>query len=541
MKKRRRQPNFKTYNQRQLTLLPQDIDSLFDKNHPVRFFDQVVDGLNLDGLIATYKPTGASSYHPKLLLKVLLYAYLNNIYSTRKIERALKEDITFMWLAAGTQIDHTTIHLFRSERLAPFIKPIFTEIVDALAQAGLIDITAEVFTDGTTLEADANRYKVVWRGTIEYQKKRIKKQIEQLWKYAEQVNQQEQQEEQRPDFEEIDAQGVAEAIKKINAALEDKQIDPKVKKKLKKATKDYPERMAKYEEQERKLGDRKSYSKTDEDATFMYSKDDHFKSQTRACYNVLCTTQHGFALNFTTGQTPSDSAMAPAHWEAYEEAYDHLPSAIVADAGFGVRDAYHYFFKNSIRPYIPFPGYYQEQKDKRRRKTPSKHPFKKSRLFYNAEQDCYYCPMGQKMSMVREYISTAKGQEGRLLKRYQAQNCEGCPLRGVCHGQKGNRVVDRDEELEGLRSEVRVFLETEKAKSLAKRRSHDVEGIFGHIKHNKGFKRFLTRGIENVETELGLLFTSINLGKVCRLLGKVCPIPSQSPKNNPITAFLATS
>ena len=102
---------FKTYDQDQLSLLPPSYDDLVPKNHPVRIVNTIIDHLDIDKLTKTYKGGGTSSYHPRMLLKVIVYAYLRNLYSSRKIEQALQENIHFMWLSGQSTPDHNTICL----------------------------------------------------------------------------------------------------------------------------------------------------------------------------------------------------------------------------------------------------------------------------------------------------------------------------------------------------------------------------------------------------------------------------------------------
>lgn len=90
-------------------LLPPSLDELMEANHPVRVVSKVIEQINSQPLVKQYKPGGASSFHPQMLLKVLIYAYINNIYSSRKIEQALKRDIEFMWISGMSTPDHNTI------------------------------------------------------------------------------------------------------------------------------------------------------------------------------------------------------------------------------------------------------------------------------------------------------------------------------------------------------------------------------------------------------------------------------------------------
>ena len=149
---------FKPYNQHQLSLFPLDLNQMIPENHAVRLLSDVVDLLNISDILATYKGGGTSSYHPRMLLKVLLWAYFNNIYSSRKIARALESDIYFMWLSGMQRPDFRTIAKFRSGRLKRRIEDYFVEVTKMLNQLGIISLEEVAYLDGTKLEANANRY-----------------------------------------------------------------------------------------------------------------------------------------------------------------------------------------------------------------------------------------------------------------------------------------------------------------------------------------------------------------------------------------------
>src|SRR5678815_2104700 len=153
-------PLFKAYSQHQQFLFPPSLDSMIDVNHPVRVVDEVIDRVDIGIIIKKYKGGGTTSYHPRMLLKVLVYGYLSNIYSSRKLEAVLKENIHFMWLAGMNTPDHHTINRFRSERLRNILRDIFVQVVKHLAESGHVSLR-EVYTDGTKIESAANRYTFV--------------------------------------------------------------------------------------------------------------------------------------------------------------------------------------------------------------------------------------------------------------------------------------------------------------------------------------------------------------------------------------------
>ncbi len=143
---------FKPYNQNQSTLFPHSFDELIPEHHPVRIINSVVEKINIQPLLEAYSKEGNPGYHPKMLLKVMVYSYMTNIYSSRKIELALRENINFMWLTATTFVDHNTVNRFRSDKLKSSFKDIFKQVVLMLADERLISLK-QINTDGTKIEA----------------------------------------------------------------------------------------------------------------------------------------------------------------------------------------------------------------------------------------------------------------------------------------------------------------------------------------------------------------------------------------------------
>lgn len=222
---------FKDYNPKENLLFPPNLSELIDEKHPVKIVSSIIDGLDIKSLIKTYKPGGTSCYHPKMLLKVLIYGYLSNIYSSRKMEQALKENIHFMWLSAMSRPDHNTLNRFRSERLKGEVKAIFTQIVLLLEKEGLVSLKT-TFVDGTKIEANANRYTFVWGRATKKHKERIAEQLEELWNYAKEVAKKELQNTEDIDFKEVDSEKVTQTIEKINEVLKGEKTASKIRQKL---------------------------------------------------------------------------------------------------------------------------------------------------------------------------------------------------------------------------------------------------------------------------------------------------------------------
>lgn len=499
---------FKEYNPDQLTFLPYKLEDLVPQGHPVRIVSRVVDQIDVKPINRKYKGGGASSFHPRLMLKLLIYGYLTNTYSSRKLEEQAAQNVHFMWLLGSSKPDHNTINRFRSEKLSGVLKQFFSRIVQLLAAEGIVSLKEAVFTDGTKIESAANRYTFVWGKSIKHNKEKIKTQLDELWKYAQTLASEERLDTSPITFEEVNAEKVEQTIASINAALaEHEDVDPKVKQKLKYAGKHWPENLRKYDGQEKLLAGRNSYSKTDPDATFMRMKEDHMRNgQLKPAYNLQISTQDQFILHYSLHQTSTDYGTLPSHIQGYEALYNQLPKAVVADAGYGSDENYGVLDEKGIEAYIKYNTFDQEQH--RGIKA-----FSNDSLHYNEAENYLVCPMGQHMPHTCDGHRVTSSGFVQLISRYRAQNCQGCPMRGVCHQGKGNRIVEINHSLRTHKQTAKERLNTEQGIKYRKRRAVDVEPVFANLKHNHGFRRFLLKGMSKTEVEIGLLSIAHNLRK----------------------------
>jgi len=497
---------FKTYNQQQSLLLPPDLEELIEANHPVRVINAVIDSLDIDKVIKTYKGGGTSSFHPRMLLKVLVYAYICNEYSSRRIEQLMRRDVQFMWLSAMATPDHNTINRFRTERLKDVLKDVFTQVVKLLVESGHIGLK-DINVDGTKIEANANRYTFVWGNAIKTSREKMGQQLESLWNYAETIATEELKDKRPSSFAPVDPEQVSKTIAQINEALAEKQVDKKVKQKLKYAQKNWPANTARYNEQDRILDGRNSYSKTDNDASFMRMKEDHMENgQLKPGYNVQISSENQFVLNYTVHPNPADTLTLPAHIEDFEQNHGLTPQTLTADAGYGSEQNYEVMQQKQIEAYVKYNYFDKEQKG-------SRSSFNADQLYYNEQGDYLVCPMGQHMRNIGTHKEQNRNGYEQHITKYQAQNCNGCPLRGMCHNQKENRIVEVNHRLRKLKAQAAGRLRSDEGIQKRKKRCWDVEPIFANWKQNKGFRRFLLRGKDKISIEIGLISLAHNLQK----------------------------
>ena len=163
------------------------------EDHLVRVVERVIEQIDLTSLLAKYKGGGTSSYHPKMMLKVMVYAYAEKIYSSRKIAKGLRENVNFMWIRGGQQPDFRTINNFRSVVRKEAVRAVFGKVMELLMEEGYVKLE-NYFVDGTKIGANANAHKVVWARKTKHYKEKLQQQIQELLDQIEQVNEAEEQE-----------------------------------------------------------------------------------------------------------------------------------------------------------------------------------------------------------------------------------------------------------------------------------------------------------------------------------------------------------
>lgn len=230
-----------------------------------------------------------------MMLKVLFYAYLNNLYSCRKIEKALQENIHFMWLSGNSTLDFRTINDFRGKCLKEHIKSLFSAIVLLLQEFGYASLDVQ-YIDGTKVESASNRYTFVWRGSVEKNKAKLESKIQSIFSEADKHIEQDKRERTPDVLPDMGSCGLREKVSALNKRLS--EMNKAEQKQVKKLQDEYLPCLAKYESQLETLEDRNSFSKADGDVTFMRMKEDHMKNrQLKPVYNIQVATKNQFVIN----------------------------------------------------------------------------------------------------------------------------------------------------------------------------------------------------------------------------------------------------
>lgn len=533
-KKRHSTVTFKPYTQHQGMLFMPSFEDLIPKDHIVRLVSRAIDGMQLDTLLNAYEGGGASNYHPKMLLKVLVYGYIDKLYSSRRLEKATRENVNFMWLTGLRTPDHNTINRFRKGQLKDTVKDVFAAVLLLLLEEGLVRLE-DYHLDGTKIESAANRYTFVWAKSVSGHKARLLAKINTLLDQIEAENDREDAEASREERDKAsdprppveDSGRLAQTIADLNEQLKERlPQDKSLRRKMNALQDKHLDKLLEYEMHEEKLNGRNSYSKTDEDATFMRMKDDHMQNgQLKPAYNVQIGTENQFIVNYTLHQSANDMPVLKDHLEDTKAQLASigypLPKRASADAGYGSEENYDYLEAVEMENYVKYPGFYQEQ-----RKAVINDSFRTENLHYNIEEDYFVCPMGQRLTY--QYTTKTKSKNGyqSSLRNYKAQRCSGCPLRGACHKAQTNRIIQINPNLKRHKKQAHQNLWSIRGIYLRRKRNIEPEPVFGQIKWNRGFKRFLLRGLPKVTCEFGLVAIAHNLKKMWTKLQQAHVVPN---------------
>lgn len=503
-------PNERTYYNAVQLSLPLNVGVCIDEDDPVYSFIEAVKEVNLSKYVKPISSNNTNSHDRGMLLKVLLFAFMDNQRSLSTIEKLCKTDIRYMYLSNEERPSKAAFSRLTS-LLTDSIEEVFYDISRHIAVDLMkIDINTG-YVDGTKIEANANKNTFVYRKRITNQipklNEKIREEIRALnreFGYSYPV---------KDEYASPEVFYICQYLMEQMTALDIQIQYGKGKKKS--VMQRYYDEMLKYalklDEYEYWLsiiGNRGSCSKTDHDATFMATKWDYYNQSgvTRACYNCQIQVSDGIIVNSAVYQNPGDTQTWMPFMERFEEHYGFYPKEPVADAGYGGYDNYMYNLQRGIDLVQKYNYFGKEKDPKFRKKIFNIENWKKN------EEGYRICPDGRVFDV---YIKDVYDQPGKSLQIRQlyreANKCEGCPFRNECLKNKdGHKTISRNVVLEEFRKKVDENLTSESGKQLCRNRSVQAEGAFGSIKQNALFTRFTRKGMKNVEMEFLLVCLGLN-------------------------------
>jgi transposase len=458
------------HGQRQQTsLFPASLEEYVGANDPVRVYDAFVDQLDFRelGIVLDEQQMGPPEFDPAAMLKLLVYGYAYGIRSSRKLERALYHNVSFMWLMGGLQPDHKTIARFRRDHREA-LRKVLRQCVRLCVKLGLIEGNT-LFVDGTKIRANAGMRESWSAERCERAIQEAEKHIEQILRECDAVDESEE---------------AKESLVRVPGDLaEAKALREKVK--------------AIY--QELQGGAKSSFNTTDPDCRHVQGR-----QGTHAGYNVqsVVDDKHGLIVQADVVETVNDRHQLKNQTSQANAVLGKPCQTVCADAGYDNnadwKDLEELGIAVVVKPNDQGPP----------------GPFTKDKFQFDAARDCYVCPVGNLLT----YRSTSKQTYHRLYTITDAKLCRACAHFSTCTKSWSGRNITRAP-LEEIRKIIQDRYDSPAGQAIYARRQSKVEHPFGHIKRNLGVQAFLLRKFKGVRAEAALLATCFNIARMMTLFG----------------------
>ena len=531
-----------------------------------------MEDLDFSGLLANCSDKGRTGYNPIMMYAVVTYANMRGVRSVDRIVELCERDLAFIWLTRGQKSKRDAFYEFKGKKLtSEILDDLNYQFLRRLQKEGLVTLK-ELFIDGTKIEANANRYTFVWRGTINYHLAGLLDSIE--LNFA-RYNTFLQENGYGPKYDIGNAQMfVIEGMDKVRSVIE-KNRKRKLSKHKKLANntvieidncspleilklqknlstiatgegiefvygkgKRKPEIQQLYEELEhlgqRLMGykecfeimgkDRNSYSKTDLEATFMRMKEDHMlNGQLKPAYNVQIAVENYFIIHGYGSNDRTDYNTLIPVLEKHQQAFGSILEEVTADSGYCSEKNLLYLKEKGIESYIKLQDH-EKRKTRAYAEDISKYYNMKVEVF--EDEQFYICHDGRELRHIR---TETKEQDGytQTFEVYGCADCSGCEHKARClykyNAEKDvekNKVMKINEQWEELREKSHANIQSERGILKRQTRSIQTEGHFGDIKENENFRRFNYRSADKVYKEFMLYAIGRNINKYYRFLNE---------------------
>lgn len=465
---------FKQHHRNQVFLLPPSFRDFLGDGHEAVILDEFLQELDTSLLEQSYSNDhgGSSAYHPVMLMAVLVYGYMNGIFSSRKIAKRLSQDLAFMYLAGNAKPDFRTIARFRKEK-GKYLETIMSQVVLKARELGLV-FFGTCSLDGTKILANASKDK-------NYNKDELEKNIRDMLKEAERIDAEEN------NLYGEDNEDANDPVLKTRAGR------MRRKKEIKTGLKKAKVRLA-------KLGNKKRGNLTDPDANLMKMSGDHGYAN---AYNVQNITENGIILSSSIFTSSADQATLIPAVQKLKDSTGKTPKRLLADKGYSSEDNYEFCEKSGIDAYIPN---YSEPTDV-------------SRYAYDKKNDIYTDARGR-VFMFKQHMEKRNGNptRGRPRTTENVKNQHGLYKRTIYEYFNRKTGVKKYLAVSPLWQEYvkkqKEKLSSLRGKHLYRKRMYDVEGVFANIKRNLGFTMFNLRGLAGVAAEWAFISLAHNFKKV---------------------------
>ena len=505
--------------------LPLDLEISIPSDDPVRLVSAFVEEMDLSELYKTYGRIRKNQATPRQMLKLVIYAAMNRIYSSRDIRKACKRDINFMYLLEGMPSpDHATIARFISLHFSVCAKTLLAQMSDLLYLLGEIS-GKTIFIDGTKIESAANKYTFVWKKAITKNQGRLYTKLSSFVAECEELYGMKTVYHDRISIHTLKRLKKQLCRIKVREGIVFVHGTGRRKTQLQKSLEQldrYLEKLKEYTKKLYTLGDRNSYSKTDPDATFMRMKEDAMlNGQLKPAYNI----QHGVDSEYITwidiSPRPTDTRTLIPFLKDMESYLRFKYSEIVADAGYESEENYLFIESNGQTAYIK-PQNYEISKTRKYKKDISR----RENMEYHEDRDSYICRNGRELTVTNERRSKTTSGYVSIKTYYRCSDCTGCPYKTECIKgnncktpmEKRNKVLMVSKTMSQKRAEDLERITSEYGTMLRMNRSIQAEGSFADVKEDMNFRRYLYRGKVNALAESILLAMGRNINKLhCKI------------------------
>jgi transposase len=470
---------FRPYDQRQPFLLPPSLRDFVEESHPAHVINDLVDLLDLSALEAYYGNLGQPAYHPRLMLKVILYGFTVGTFSSRKLQRACQENLAFKYLAGMETPAFRTFIEFR-QRHRDDMKEVFLQTAKLARELGLARLGA-VALDGSKVEANTSKHKAMSYGRMLEEEAKLKGEIEELLKRAQTVDKQEDQD-YGPDE---DGYQVSEELARREQRLTRiQQAKAALEKREQQAHPSEP------------IDPKKQISFADPDARCFTKPGDG----TRYIYNAQAAVDMDSQIIVANHieDSVSDAHAAGPALESMEQDLGQLPGVLVTDAGYGNKNTLDRCQERGVTPVCATAREGKEEQDS-----------KLDRFSYDGDQDRFTCPHGHVFVFTHEHVADGT----RTYKTTKPAPCT-CGHYETADGRKVIRVGQGHLAKRALKR----IMDEPGHRELYRRRKCTSEPPFGQIKAGMGFRRFFYRGRQQVRSEWDLVCAAFNVKKIAVLL-----------------------
>lgn len=458
-------------NRDQQTLLPASIEEYVPADAPVRAYDAMIHAMDLAamGFELDERKIGNSQYHPRSMLKLLVYGYSYGIRSSRKLERECHYNLSFIWLTGGLKPDHKTIAEFRRRNKTP-LQQVIRQCARICIDLNLIDGNI-LFMDGTRLRANAAVSRSWTEKKCQETLSQLDQRIQELLESCESADQSESDQGSLVHLEEMLADQTALKAR-IETILSRLQTEGNT-----------------------------SLNSTDEDCVRIHSR-----QGSHAGYNaqIVVDDTHGLIVHSDVVNENNDSKQFANQLEQANAVLDEPCATACADAGYTDYETLSAVDLEQTKVIVPPQVSCEEL---------SSDPFDKSHFTYDSANDCFICPEGHRL------ICKGVDRKRHSYSYYGGSVCRTCKHMGRCTTNRLQGRKVRRYEYEGLRTRLQDGYNQPEAQRIYARRKTKVEHPFGHVKRNLGAGHFLLRGLAGVRAEMSLLAGCFNVRRMITLLG----------------------